>query len=194
MLSIFSFVNTLEKNSLRASDFSLGEVTFLPSGLIRDGILCLFFNLEFVYFQNNFGFVLTLRARLCSKSRRSFRVRLRKSFLQRSWLVLVVIYLLHILCFLFLSRNAALVMKIFFLVFGWIEENVYGRMKEVNQWTCYLQDTHGQIFNICLTCSELNNIWAIEPKVCNIMRYLSNCSQMLKIQLVQISDQTQNSA
>ena len=39
MLSIFSFVNTLEKNSLRASDFSLGEVTFLPSGLLRDGIV-----------------------------------------------------------------------------------------------------------------------------------------------------------
>ena len=44
--------------SLRASDVSLGEVAFLPSG--KDGIRCLVFNLEFVYFQNNFVFVLTL--------------------------------------------------------------------------------------------------------------------------------------
>ena len=57
-------MNTLEKKSLRAFDFSLGEVALLPSGLIKDGILCLVFNLEFVSFQNNFGFVLTLRARL----------------------------------------------------------------------------------------------------------------------------------
>ena len=78
-----SFVNMLEKKSLRASDFSLGEVALFPFGLIKDGILCLVFNLEFVYFQNNFVFVLTLCARLCSKSWRSFYVRLRKSFLQR---------------------------------------------------------------------------------------------------------------
>ena len=74
MLSTSSFVNTLEMKPLRASDFSLGEVALLPSCLIKDGILCLVFNLEFVYFQNNVGFVLTLRVRLCSKSRRILRV------------------------------------------------------------------------------------------------------------------------
>ena len=47
---MYSFMNTLEKKSLRASDFSLGEVALLPSGLIKDCILCLVFNLEFVYF------------------------------------------------------------------------------------------------------------------------------------------------
>ena len=58
MFDVSSSVKTLAKNSFRVSAFSCALDDLDPSFLIKVGIVCLVFSLDFVYFQKTFGFVL----------------------------------------------------------------------------------------------------------------------------------------
>ena len=59
-----SIVKTLVKKSFNVSALSFSRVALEPLVLFKVGIAYLVFNLDFAYFQNNFGLPFTIRARL----------------------------------------------------------------------------------------------------------------------------------
>ena len=62
IFSLSSLVNTLTNNSLSVSAFSCADFAFVPSCLVKVGIICLVFGVDFAYLQNDFGFFLILHA------------------------------------------------------------------------------------------------------------------------------------
>ena len=67
MLSNFSDVNTLEKNSFNASALSSSLVAFDPLILVKFGIVSFVLSRDFAYFQKLLGLDFILSAKFVSK-------------------------------------------------------------------------------------------------------------------------------